>query len=68
MSWYDDDNFDLKIIGDGTDRSDHQATIAMSVYIGDGQTVTISLTKSDLLMIRRDVNRTLKQLNERTRR
>lgn len=66
MSWYDGGGFGLKILNDGKDRNDHMATILMSVYVGNGRRERIDITKSDLLMIRRDVNRTLKQLQERS--
>lgn len=64
MSWYDGGGFGLKVLNDGKDRGDHMATILMSVYVGDGKTVHICLTKSDLLMIRRDVNRAIRRLQE----
>lgn len=67
MSWYDGGGFGLKILDDGSDRNDHMATIRMEINVGNGRRERIDITKSDLRMVRRDVNRTLKQLDERTK-
>lgn len=66
MSWYDSGGFNLKVLSDGSDRSDHSAVIRIAIDVGNGRRERINITKSDLLMIRRDVNRTLKQLQERS--
>lgn len=64
MSWYDSGGFDLKVISDGSDRNDHQATIRIAIDVGNGRRERVDVTKSDLLMIRRDVNKAIRQLQE----
>lgn len=57
-------SFELRIIDDGTTRSDHSAVIQLAIDTCDSHARYL-LTQTDLANIRRDCNRILKELSER---
>ncbi len=57
-------SFELRIIEDGTTRSDHSAVIQLAIDTCDSNARYL-LTQTDLANIRRDCNRILKELSER---
>jgi hypothetical protein len=57
-------SFELRIIEDGTTRSDHSAVIQLAIDTCDSHARYL-LTQTDLANIRRDCNRILKELSER---
>lgn len=63
MSWYESGGFTIS-----RDRSKDSAGngigFRLSVYLGDGQTRTIGLTKSDVQGIRREATRALEEQRE----
>lgn len=61
MSWMDDGGFDMRILSDGSDRSDHSAQVLL--HLDHGSTNDYMLTKTDVQRIRRECNRILKQLD-----
>ena len=60
MSWMDDGAFDMRILSDGSDRSDHSAQVLL--HLACGNTNDYMLTKTDVQRIRRECNRILKAL------
>lgn len=60
MSWMDDGAFDMRIISDGSDRSDHSAQVLL--HLACGNTNDYMLTKTDVQRIKRECNRILKEL------
>lgn len=60
MSWMDDGAFDMRILSDGSDRSDHSAQVLL--HLACGNTNDYMLTKTDVQRIRRECNRILKEL------
>lgn len=57
-------SFELRIIEDGTTRSDHSAVIQLAIDTCDSHARYL-LTQTDLANIRRECNRILKELSER---
>ncbi len=60
MSWMDDGAFSMRILSDGSDRSDHSAQVLL--HLACGNTNDYMLTKTDVQRIRRECNRILKEL------
>lgn len=60
MSWMDDGAFDMRILSDGSDRSDHSAQVLL--HLACGNTNDYMLTKTDVQRIKRECNRILKEL------
>lgn len=61
MSWMDDGAFSMRILSDGSDRSDHSAQVLL--YLAHGNTNDYyKLTKTDVQRVRRECNRILKEL------
>lgn len=60
MSWMDDGAFDMRIISDGSDLSDHSAQVLL--HLACGNTNDYMLTKTDVQRIKRECNRILKEL------
>lgn len=63
MSWYESGGFCIS-----RDRSEDGAGAGigfrLSIYLGDGQTGTVDLTKTDVQCIRREATRALKEQKE----
>ena len=57
-------SFELRIIEDGTHSSDHSARISLRFYTADGYQEHM-LNKTDLMNLRREIGRTLKELNQK---
>ena len=64
MSWMDDGAFSMRILSDGSDRSDHSARISLRFDTADGYQEHL-LNKTDLMNLRREIGRTLKELNQK---
>lgn len=63
MSWYENGGF--RISRDhAKDSPGNGIRFNLSVYVGDGRTVTIELTKTDIQGIKREASRALKQQKE----
>ena len=60
MSWMDDGAFDMRILSDGSDRSDHSAQVLL--LLACGNTDDYMLTKTDVQRIKRECTRILKEL------
>lgn len=61
MSWMDDGGFDMRILSDGSDRSDHSAQVLLHLSYGNANDCYM-LTKTDVQRIRRECTRILKEL------
>lgn len=57
-------SFELRIIEDGTHSSDHSCFIGLRFYMADGYQEH-RLNKTDLMNLRREIGRTLKELNQK---
>lgn len=57
-------SFELRIIEDGTHSSDHSARISLRFHTADGYQEHL-LNKTDLMNLRREIGRTLKELNQK---
>ena len=66
MSWMDDGAFSMRILSDGSDRSDHSAQVEL--HLACGHTDDYILTKTDVQRVRRECNRILKQLDKKKER
>lgn len=57
-------SFELRIIEDGTHSSDHSCLIGLRFDMADGYQEHM-LNKTDLMNLRREIGRTLKELNQK---
>ena len=57
-------SFELRIIDDGTHSSDHSCLIGLRFDMADGYQEHM-LNKTDLMNLRREIGRTLKELNQK---
>lgn len=64
MSLTTDGSLYFKILDDGTTRSDHSAVIQLAIDTCDSHARYL-LTQTDLANIRREIGRTLKELNQK---
>lgn len=63
MSWYENGGF--RISRDhAKDSPGNGIRFNLSVYVGNGQTITLDLTKTDVQGIKREVTRALKEQEE----
>ena len=58
-------SFELRIIEDGTHSSDHSCLIGLRFDMADGYQEH-RLNKTDLMNLRREIGRTLKELNHKS--
>lgn len=64
MSLTTDGSLYFEILDDGTTRSDHSAVIQLAIDTCDSHARYL-LTQTDLANIRREIGRTLKELNQK---